>query len=128
MQKLMRELALCMLFVLQFKFLCPCLWKAVHFIIVYPAASLRSGPDLQFMCLETILVSGQPSQGKGPSQDPRSWAFPPRGCRFWPLLRLLPLALVLPLLGIALWLLDALLLARIGVLSIMSGLGYIAAG
>ena len=85
-------------------------------------------PDLQVMCLDMILVSGQPSQGKGPSQDPRSWAFPPRGCRFWPLLRLLPLALVLPLLGIALWLLDALLLARIGVLSIMSGLGYIAAG
>ena len=114
-------------FIKPLKLLCPCLWKAADFIVI-ACCIAAEWPDLQFMCPDTILVSGQPSQGKGPSQDPRSWAFPPRGCRFWPLLRLLPLALVLPLLGIALWLLDALLLARIGVLSIISGLGYIAAG
>ena len=48
--------------------------------------------------------------------------------RFWSLLGLWPLALELPLLDITLWLLDALLLARSGVPSIVSGLARVLLG
>ena len=72
MQRTMRDATLCMLFVKSNRKFCVLVCGKRSTLSSFILLRCCGGPDLQIMCLETLLISGQLLQGKGPGQDPRS--------------------------------------------------------